>query len=166
MLIRDATNDDLPGILVIYNDVIATSTAVYSYDPATLADRAQWMQARQQQGFPVLVAVDGEEVLGFASYGEWRGAWPGYKYTVEHSVHVTAGQRGTGIGRQLVEHLIIAAQNAGKHVMIGAIDAENAASIRLHERLGFKAVAHFHQVGFKFDRWLDLVFMQRIIEGG
>ena len=166
MIIRDATAQDLPGILAIYNDVIATSTAVYALEPVSLADRAQWLTAKQAQHFPVFAAVEGDEVLGFATYGEWRGAWAGYKFTVEHSVHVKAGLRGTGIGRQLMQRLIDAAQTAGLHVMIGAIDAGNAASIRFHEKLGFKTVAHFHEVGFKFNRWLDLVFMQRVIEGG
>lgn len=166
MIIRDATAQDLPGILAIYNDVIATSTAVYALAPVNLADRAAWLEAKQAQGFPVFVAIGGDDVLGFASYGEWRGAWAGYRYTVEHSVHVDASHRGTGIGRQLMLRLIDAAQAAGKHVIIGAIDADNAASIRFHERLGFKSVAHFHEVGFKFNRWLDLVFMQRFIEVG
>lgn len=166
VIIRDATQSDLPGVLAIYNDVIATSTAVYSYDAVTLEDREAWLEARRSQGFAVLVAVKGDEVLGFASFGEWRGAWPGYTFTVEHSVHVMAGQRGAGIGTQLMRRLILAAQAAGKHVMIGAIDADNEASIRFHERLGFKAVAHFNQVGFKFDRWLDLVFVQKFITEG
>ncbi|MFZ5931114.1 MAG: GNAT family N-acetyltransferase [Pseudomonadota bacterium] len=164
MIIRNATAKDLPGILAIYNDVIATSTAVYALAPVSLEDRTQWLAAKQARGFPVFAAVEGDEVLGFASYGEWRGAWAGYKFTVEHSVHVKAGMRGTGIGRLLMQHLIDAAQTAGLHVMIGAIDAGNAASIRFHEKLGFSTVAHFHEVGFKFNRWLDLVFMQRLIE--
>ena len=164
MILRDATAGDLPGILAIYNEVIVNSTAIYALAPVTLADRAQWLAARQAQNFPVLVAVDADEVLGFASYGEWRGAWAGYKYTVEHSVHIAASHRGTGIGRQLMLRLIDAAQTAGLHVMIGGIDADNVASIKFHERLGFAPVAHFRQVGFKFDRWLDLVFVQRILK--
>ena len=164
MILRDATAGDLPGILAIYNEVIVNSTAIYALAPVTLADRAQWLKARQAQNFPVLVAVDADEVLGFASYGEWRGAWAGYKYTVEHSVHIAASHRGTGIGRQLMLRLIEIAQTAGLHVMIGGIDAANAASIKFHERLGFEAVAHFRQVGYKFDRWLDLVFTQRILK--
>ena len=105
-------------------------------------------------------------MLGFASYGEWRVSGRGYKFTVEHSVHIKAASRGTGIGRQLIQRLIDTAQAAGLHVMIGGIDADNTASIRFHERLGFTSVAHFHEVGFKFDRWLDLVFMQRVLERG
>lgn len=165
MLIRDATHADLPGILAIYNEVIATSTAVYAFEPVTLEDRAAWLAARQARQFPVLVAMEADEVLGFASYGDWRGAWAGYKYTVEHSVHIRDGLRGKGIGRQLMQQLINEARQAGLHVMIGGVDADNKASIKFHERLGFAPVAHFNEVGFKFDRWLDLVFMQRLIEG-
>ncbi|MCK9993351.1 MAG: L-amino acid N-acyltransferase [Alphaproteobacteria bacterium] len=163
MLIRDATHADLPGILAIYNEVIATSTAVYAFEPVTLEDRAAWLEARQARQFPVLVAMEADEVLGFASYGDWRGAWAGYKYTVEHSVHIRDGLRGKGIGRQLMQQLINEARQAGLHVMIGGVDADNKASIKFHERLGFAPVAHFNEVGFKFGRWLDLVFMQLLL---
>jgi len=162
--VRAAGEADLAGILAIYNDVIATSTAVYTSEPATLAERRAWFAARCAQGFPVLVAVEGGEVLGFASFGEWRGAWPGYRYTVEHSVHVRGDMRGRGVGRALVEALFPAAQALGKHVMIGGIDAANDASIRFHARLGFERVACFREVGHKFGRWLDLIFMQRFLD--
>jgi len=162
--IRAASEDDLPEILAIYNDVIATSTAVYTCEPASLDERRAWFSTRRTQGFPVLVAADGGHVLGFASFGEWRGAWPGYRYTVEHSVHVRADVRGRGVGRALVEALFPAALALGKHVMIGGIDAVNEASIRFHARLGFEHVAYFHEVGHKFGRWLDLIFMQRFLD--
>jgi L-amino acid N-acyltransferase YncA len=162
--VRAASEADLPGILAIYNEVIATSAAVYTSEPATLAERRTWFSARGAQGFPVLVAADGNEVLGFASFGEWRGAWPGYRYTVEHSVHVRGDVRGRGIGRALVEALFPAALALGKHVMIGGIDAANDASIRFHARLGFERVACFREVGHKFGRWLDLIFMQRFLD--
>ncbi len=164
MIIRDATAADLTGILAIYNDVIATSTAIYALEPVPLADRTSWFEARGAQGFPVLVAAQDREVVGFASFGEWRGAWPGYRYTVEHTVHVRADRRGTGIGRRLVESLFPIAQRLGKHVMLGAVDADNEASIRFHERLGFEKAACFREVGHKFGRWLDLVFMQRLLD--
>ena len=162
--VRAAREVDLPGILAIYNDVIATSTAVYTSEPSTLDERRTWFAARSAQGFPVLVAVDAREVLGFASFGEWRGAWPGYRYTVEHSVHVRHDVRGQGVGRGLVEALIPLALALGKHVMIGGIDAANDASIRFHARLGFEQVAAFREVGHKFGRWLDLIFMQRFLD--
>ena len=162
--IRAATDADLPSILAIYNEVIATSTAVYASEPSTLDERRTWFSARRAQGFPVVVAVDGDEVLGFASFGEWRGAWRGYRYTVEHSVHVRHDVRGQGVGRALVEALFPIALGLGKHVMIGGIDAANHASIRFHARLGFERVASFREVGHKFGRWLDLIFMQRFLD--
>lgn len=164
MELREAREADLSGILEIYNDVIANSTAVYATEAATLGERSSWLAARRERGFPVLVAVERGTVNGFASFGDWRGAWNGYRFTVEHSVHVRAQARGRGLGRRLVEALLPCARDLGKHVMIGSIDAANAASIRFHQRLGFETVAHFREVGHKFDRWLDLVFMQRILD--
>ena len=164
MLIRDASADDMPGILAIYNDVIATSTAVYREDPATLDDRQQWFDARRAQEYPVLVAADASGVVGFASYGDFR-TWPGYRFSVEHTVHIRADQRGRGAGTSLMHALIRRAVDQGKHVIIGGVDADNEPSLRFHERLGFVRVAHLRQVGFKFGRWLDLVFVQRILDG-
>src|SRR5258708_14852941 len=164
MLIRDAQTGDLPQILAIYNEVIATSTAVYATEPASLAERADWWEQRRQRGFPVLVAAEGDNVLGFSSFGEFRGAWSGYRYSVEHSVHVHAQARGKNVGRLLVEALFPLAAAQGKHLMLGAVDAANDGSIRFHERLGFERVGHFKEVGHKFGRWLDLVFVQRFLD--
>jgi L-amino acid N-acyltransferase YncA len=164
MLVRNAIRDDLPQILAIYNDVIATSTAIYADRPASLADRAEWFEGRLKRNFPVLAAVEGEEVLGFSSFGDWRGAWSAYRHTVEHSVHVSATSRGGGVGSRLVEALFPLAQKMNMHVMIGAIDAANEGSLRFHERLGFHRAAHFKEVGHKFGRWLDLVFRQRFLD--
>ncbi|HTO08466.1 MAG TPA: GNAT family N-acetyltransferase [Myxococcota bacterium] len=110
----------------------------------------------------MLVAAEGAEVWGFASFGDWR-AWPGYATTVEHSVHVRADRRRSGVGRALLEALLPRARELDKHVCLGAIDAANEPSLRLHEKLGFERVAHFRQVARKFDRWLDLVFVQRFV---
>jgi L-amino acid N-acyltransferase YncA len=163
MIIRPASPDDLPGILTIYNDVIATSTAIYAPTPASLEDRRAWFDGRQAQGYPVLVAADFSDIRGFASFGDFR-AGHGYRFTVEHSVHVASGHRGGGIGRKLVEALFPLATALGKHVMVGGIDAANTASIAFHARLGFEQVAHFREVGHKFGRWLDLVLMQRMLD--
>ena len=163
MLIRDATLDDMPGLLAIYNEVIRSSTAVYLYDPVTLDSRIEWLNGRRAQGFPVLVAVDGDRVLGFASFGDWRPS-AGYLHTVEHTVHVAADQRGKGVGRALMLPLFERARAMNKHVMIGGIDAENAASIAFHQRLGFEKVSHFREVGRKFGRWLDLAQMQKFLD--
>jgi len=162
--IRAACAADLAAIRAIFNDVIATSTAVYFFAPATLEDRTAWFNARTAAGFPVLVAERDGAVLGFASFAEFRGTWPGYRYSVEHSVHVRADGRGQGIGPALVAALFPYAVALGKHVMIGGIDAANAASLRMHARLGFEEVAHFREVGHKFGRWLDLIFVQRFLD--
>jgi len=160
--ISDATEADLAGLLGIYNDVIATSTAIYSDVPVTLEERRQWWRSRTAQGYPVLAARDAHGVAGFATFGEFR-AWPGYRFTVEHSVHVRANGRGQGIGTLLVQALLPRAAALGKHVMMAGVDADNAASIRFHERLGFERSGHLREVGYKFGRWLDLVFLQRRI---
>jgi L-amino acid N-acyltransferase YncA len=163
MELRDANEGDLPGILEIYNEVIAHTAAIYAEQPASLEDRLMWLKARREQGYPVLVAVSDRQIIGFTSFGDFR-AWPCYRHTVEHTVHVRDGQRGRGLGRRLLEALIPKAAALGKHVLIAGIDADNAASIKLHEQLGFAQVAHFREVGRKFDRWLDLIFMQRFLK--
>jgi len=159
----DAGEEDLPGILAIYNDVIARTTAVYQEEPVTLDNRRAWLGSRRAQGFPVLAARDETGVLGFASFGEFR-VWPCYRHTVEHSVHVRADRRSQGIGRSLVVALLERARVMGKHVMVAGVDADNAASLHLHQALGFVPVARFHEVGRKFDRWLDLIFLQRLLD--
>jgi L-amino acid N-acyltransferase YncA len=160
--IGDATEADLAGLVEIYNEVIATSTAVYSTDPVTVAERRDWWRARVRQGYPVLVARDARGVCGFATFGDFR-AWPGYRFTVEHTVHVRADGRSRGLGTHLVQALFPRAAALGKHVMIAGVDAANAASIRFHERLGFTQSGRLREVGYKFDRWLDLVFLQRLL---
>jgi L-amino acid N-acyltransferase len=164
LMIRAARETDLPGILAIYNDVIASSTAIYSIEPSTLQERATWLATRTEQGFPVIVAEVEHQVAGFASFGEFRGVWPGYRHSVEHSVHVSSDWRGRGIGTRLTSALFPLATAMGKHVMIGGIDADNEISLRMHERLGFQRVAHLHEVGRKFGRWLDLVLVQRYLD--
>jgi phosphinothricin acetyltransferase len=163
MQIRDAQESDLPALLEIYNQVIATSTAVYCEEPVTLDDRRAWWRARSAQGYPILVAVDTSGVLGFASFGDFR-PWPCYRWTVEHTIHVRVDRRGHGAGTALMRELLSRASMLGKHVMVGGVDAENDRSLGFHERLGFVRIAHFKEVGFKFGRWLDLLFLQRTLE--
>jgi phosphinothricin acetyltransferase len=163
MRIEDATDEDLPAVVAIYNEVIRTSTAIYREEPATLAERQAWNETRKANGYPLLVArTDDAPVAGFATFGDFR-AWPGYRYTVEHSVHVADGFRGRGIGTALMRVLLERGAALGKHVMVAGIDADNGGSIRMHERLGFEATGHLKEVGWKFGRWLDLVFMQRTL---
>ena len=157
--IAAATHQDLAEILDIYNEVIRTSTAVYTEIELTAERGAAWFDAKRSAGFPLIVAKDASGITGFGTFGEFR-APPCYRHSVEHSVHVRRDRRGEGIGRRLVIELMNLAAAMHKHVMIAGIDADNAVSIKLHESLGFINVGHFHEVGFKFGRWLDLVFLE------
>ena len=150
-------------ILAILNDAIVTSTALYDYKPRTPENMVAWFATKRANGFPVIGAVDDDgRLMGFASYGSFR-AFPAYKYTVEHSVYVDAADRGKGLGRTLLEAIVAEAQAREVHVLVGAIDAQNAGSIALHERLGFEHAGTVRQAGFKFGRWLDVAFYQRIL---
>ena len=161
--IRQAEEKDLPEILVIYNDIIVNTTAVYDYKPHTPAMRKQWFDTKKEQGFPVLVAEEAGRIIGFSSIGPFR-AWAAYKYSVENSVYVAADVRGKGVGKLLIPPLIEAAKQLDMHTIIAGIDASNEASIRLHQQFGFEEVAHFKQVGYKFGRWLDLKFLQLLLK--
>lgn len=151
-----------PEILAILNDVIATSTALFDYEPRPAASMAPWFAAKQAGRFPVLGAVANGRLLGFATYGTFR-AWPAYKYSVEHSVYVHRDERGKGIGGALMRALVDVAQRQERHTLIAGIDAGNGASIAFHEKLGFVHVGTIKQAGFKFGRWLDLAFYQRLL---
>ncbi len=161
--IRLADERDLPDILLIYNDVIENTTAVYDYLPHTLAMRKEWFQAKGQNGFKVFVAEEDQTILGFSSLGPFRN-WAAYKYSVENSIYVHSGYRGKGIGKKLLAPVIEAAREINMHTVIAGIDDTNTASIRLHESFGFTRVAHFLQVGYKFGRWLNLTFLQLILD--
>jgi L-amino acid N-acyltransferase YncA len=163
MAIDDAVEADVAGILAIFNDVIATSTSVFSDDPVSLENRLEWFRTRRDSGYPVLVVRDEQGVAGFGSFGTFR-TFPGYRFTVEHTVHVRADRRGQGIGGALIEALVERARARGVHTMIAGVDAQNEGSQRLHERLGFVECARIPQVGFKWGRWLDLVFLARVLE--
>jgi phosphinothricin acetyltransferase len=160
--IRAATADDLPGILSIYNDAVLTTTAIWNETEVDLENRRAWLIERQSAGFPVLVAAEVGDVLGYATFGPFR-PHDGYRHTVENSIYVRNDQRGRGIGAQMMPVLIDAARHGGKHAIIAGIEANNEASLKLHARFGFREVARMPQVGRKFDRWLDLVLMQRLL---
>ncbi len=162
MFIRPAGDGDLGGLLTVTNHAILTSTALFDYEPRTPQAQAEWLDLKRAEGWPVLVAEDEGQFLGFASFGPFR-RWPAYQHSVEHSLYVADGAQRRGIGRALLEALIEEAGRRGLHTMIGGIEAGNAASLALHAALGFAEVGRLPQVGWKFERWLDLVFMQRML---
>ncbi|QWW68778.1 GNAT family N-acetyltransferase [Rhizobium sp. WYJ-E13] len=159
VLIRDATEADLPVVRDIYNHAVEHTTAIWNETLVDLDNRLEWFKTRKGRGFPVIVAETDGKVAGYASYGDWR-AFDGYRHTVEHSVYVDKDCRGAGIGEKLMRALIERASAANVHVMIAGIESENAASIKLHEKLGFRIAGTFSEVGIKFGRWLDLTCME------
>jgi phosphinothricin acetyltransferase len=166
--IRDATADDLPTISALYNALVTTTTVAWTETPETFDDRRRWWAGRTGDGDATVVAdagPDGGGVIGYAAFGPFRdnAKWPGYRLTVEHTIHVDGAWHGRGVGRALMEALIERAVAQGLHVMVGAVDGDNDASIRFHQRLGFEVVARMPEVGRKFDRWLDLVLLQRTL---
>src|SRR5687767_5967157 len=161
--VRPAEDDDLPAVLDIYNHAITTTTAVFSYRPHTLEMRREWIEGKRAAGHPVVVADRAGEVVGFATYGPFR-AWPAYKYTIEHSVYAAPHVRRSGVGRALMTALLERARQNEYHAVIAGIVADNVASLRLHESLGFVEVAHFREVGYKFGSWLDLKFLELLLD--
>ena len=152
------------AIVDIFNDAIVNSTALYDYQPRPLASMETWFANKDKGGFPVIgIEDEAGTLLAFGSFGTFR-AYPAYKYTVEHSVYVHKDHRGKGLGQVVMRALIDEARQRDVHAMVGAIDAANAGSIALHERLGFRPVGTLPQVGFKFGRWLDLAFYQLLLE--
>jgi L-amino acid N-acyltransferase YncA len=152
-----------PEILAIFNEAIATSTALYDYEPRTPATMEKWFETKEAGNFPVIgsFAADGS-LSGFATYGTFR-AFAGYKYSVEHSVYVRSDQRGQGLGKILLAEIIQAAQDQDYHVIIGGIDSANHGSIHLHLQAGFSLCATLKEAGFKFGTWRDLLFYQLIL---
>jgi L-amino acid N-acyltransferase len=160
--VRYATENDILPMLDIYNEIILNTTAVFQYDLHTLEMRAAWFAQKQKENFPVFIAEENNIVIGFSTFGQFRN-WQAYQYSVENSVYVKADQRGKGIGKLLLQPLIDAAKQMQLHTIIAGIVADNEASIALHKQFGFVEVAHFKEVGFKFNKWLDLKFLQLII---
>ncbi len=164
MKILPATRDHLPAILAIYNEAVLNTTATYDYEPRTLEHRIAWFEEHLRDRYAVFVALDeSSTVVGWSALNQFHDR-VGYRFTTELSVYVAAAHRGKRVGRQLLPPLVDAARRRGCHAMIAGIDAENEASIRLHATLGFEKVGHLKQVGFKFGRWLDVVFMELRLE--
>jgi L-amino acid N-acyltransferase YncA len=159
MEVRDAIESDLQRITDIYNEVLTTSTAIFNDRATTVEERREYWKSRVQQGYPLLVSVENDVVLGYATFGDFR-SWPGYRFTVEGTIHIHSSARRSGVGTALLKELAARAKTADKHVMIAGVDATNEASLKFLEGFGFKRAGHLHEVGYKFDRFLDLIFLE------
>lgn len=159
MNIRHADHADCAAIAEIYNHAVRFTAAIWNDKTVDAENRIGWMDQRLTKGFPVLVAEQDGEILGYASFGEWR-AFDGFRHTVEHSVYVHPDHQGKKLGHRLMVALIDEAKRIGIHVMVAGIESRNDASIHLHHKLGFTITGQMPQVGTKFGRWLDLTFMQ------
>ena len=163
MILRPATQSDIAAITAIYNDVIATTNAIYRDDTVDESERRAWYDARIADGYPVIVAESEGEIIGYGVYGNFRFG-EGYKNTVEHSIHVKSAHRRKGVGRTILKELIALATKDGRHVMVGGIDSGNEASIKLHKEFGFHESARMEEVAVKSGKLLTLVLMQKILK--
>lgn len=163
LLIRDAVEGDLPAILANHNREILNGTALWWREPVDLADRLAHLRALRAKSYPFLVAERDGRLAGYASFGEFRPQH-GFDRTVETSLYVHPDHQGAGVASLLMAKLVAAARSLGKHAMVGGIDATNEASLRLHRRFGFVEVGRMPQVGHKFGRYLDLVFVQLLLD--
>jgi len=160
--IRLATVDDLTAINDIYNYYVPRSTCTYQLEPETIEARTRWFHEHDPERYPVVVAERGGEVVGWGSLSKFRER-AAYAPTVEGSVYIRHDCHRQGLGRMILLDLIERARAAGYHSLIGGVDAEQTASIALQESLGFQRVAHLKQVGYKFDRWLDVIYLQLML---
>ncbi|HLP64821.1 GNAT family N-acetyltransferase [Flavobacterium sp.] len=160
--IRNYRNEDVAAILEIINYNILNSTALYDYNIRTTDQQLAIFDDKLKKGFPVIVAESNNEVVGFGFYSEFRFR-EAYKFTVEHSVYAHQNHVGKGIGKLILTELVELAKAQNLHTMIGVIDSENTSSIEFHEKFGFKVVAVIKETGFKFDRWLHSVFVQKML---
>ena len=160
-IIRPAGAEDASAVASIYNHYVLDTTATFDLAPKSPQERATWI-ADHDERHPIIVAESDETVVGWGSLSPW-GERAGWRYTVEVSVYVEMAWQGKGVGRRLMEELLDLASEAGHHAAIGQIVSENETSIRLAEGLGFENVGTLRQVGRKFDRWLDVVLMEKVL---
>lgn len=159
VLIRPAKKDDLPQILEILNHEILNGTSVYDYEIKSLAFINNWFDEKLTHQFPLLVAVLNNEIMGYATYGLFRPR-EGYKFSIEHSVYLSKSSQGKGLGSLLMMELIDIAVAQNFHRMLAVVDAANEGSCDFHKKLGFIEIGRMNEVGYKFDRWLDVVILQ------
>lgn len=164
VMIHAAMRGDCPAILSIYNEAVRTTTASYDIEPRSLEHRLAWFDDHQKNEYPILVAERAGEVIGWSSLSRFHDRF-GYRFTAENSIYVAAAHRGSGVGALLLAPLVDAARARGLHTILAVIDASNEASVRLHARFGFQKVGLFREVGHKFGRWLDVLYMQLLLPG-
>lgn len=164
MQIRHARATDIPAITAILNHEVANAAAIWLETPVTEASRGAWLAERQAQGFPVLIAEDNNEILGFGSYGPFR-PYEGFRNTVEHLVYVSPNARGQGAGRMLLTALIEDARQKDMKVIVGAVDSENETSLRLHHALGFIETGRMPRIGEKWGTRRTMVLLQKELTG-
>lgn len=160
--IRSAAADDIPAITRIYNHAILHTNATFDTEPKSIDERTEWFNAHRD-AFPVVVAECEGRVVGWASLSPYRTR-AAYRFTVENAIYIDQDSQGRGAGSLLLDRLLLLAKDLGYHVMLAVITGGNDVSIRLHRRFGFAEVGVLHEVGWKADQWLDVVFMQRMIE--
>lgn len=163
LIIRNATPKDLPVLLDIINHAILHTTAIYDYEPRTLEAQTAWLNEMYENSMPVIVGEIEGVVIGYGSFQRFRPKI-GYKFCVEHSIYLDEKSTGMGIGGKILAALIQRARESGLHTMIGGIDARNRGSIEFHKKYGFVEKGYLKEVGYKFDEWLDLVFMQLLLK--
>ena len=160
--IRKAVEEDLNAILEIYNEAILNTTGLFEYTIFSKEYIIEWFNRKKSHNLPVIVASQEKTILGFGSYGSFRDR-PAYKYTVESTVYIEKNSRRKGIGSLLLSSLVKHALSQNLHVIVASIESSNIASLKLHKRIAFEQVAEFKQVGYKFNTWLDLKFLQLIL---
>lgn len=163
--LREATARDIPDMLEIYNHYVKNSTVTFDEEPLTLREMRHKFADAEKLGYPWLVAVSpGGQVLGYAYVLPWKPK-AAYRYTVENSIYLGAAATGRGIGKALMKELLPRAKAAGvKEVVAVIADRGAEASLRLHERFGFKQIGHMGKVGFKFGRWLGTYLLQKSLK--
>lgn len=163
MILRTATRDDAQAVADIFNHAIETTMAVWKDAPVPAEDRAAWIETRLNANFPVIIAENKGQVLGYASYSQLSGN-EGYRFSVEDSIYVHPDAKGKGIGRTLLSALLDQARSEGRHIMVAEADSGNDASIALHKKFGFEETGIIRQAGFKRSEWRSLLIMQLFLD--
>lgn len=163
--VRRARRDDVPVILEIYNDAVLRTTASAEYEPRALETEYAWFDEHARDGYAIFVATnENGTVVGWSSLNRYKERY-GYRFSVENSIYVHPQWRGQGVGKLLMPPLIDAAREMGMHAILAGVSGDNEASLKLHAQFGFERVAQFREVVYKFGMWLDVVYLELIVDG-